>query len=223
MKKFFFAAAMTAMMFVSCTKDNNVVGGNNENNNGSNVENNGGNADDNNGGNTEQTVLAVVFNELCGNKVVEYTDGKKYKFIELYNNSDAAVSLAGWTIRKYVPDAKDVEGVYDVCWTAPEGTQIAAGGYLVLISDQEDPTVGFNAGLSASKELKFELVDADNKSVDIFLRGKENAAGTVEETELTKNEEASFSRVPNGNGAWAYAVPTPGAANGEKTGDIEHE
>ena len=160
------------------------------------------------------TTASVVFNELCGNKAY---DGQK--FIELYNAGDAEVSLAGWTIRKYAADATDVEGKYNNCWVAVDGIKIAAGGYLVLAADQTDPTLGFNAGLSAKKGVKFELVDASGKVVDKFVRGTD--ADPFEEEPLSENKEASYSRVPNGTGDWAYAAPTPGTANGEKTGDIE--
>ena len=157
---------------------------------------------------------SVVLNELCGNKAY---DGQK--FIELYNAGDAEVSLKGWTIRKYAPDATDVEGKYNNCWVATDGIKIAAGGYLVLAADQTDPTLGFNAGLSAKKGVKFELVNAEGVVVDKFVRGTD--ADPFEEEPLSENKEASYSRVPNGTGDFAYAVPTPGAANGEKTGDIE--
>ena len=63
-----------------------------------------------------------------------------------------------------------------------------------FISVLADPTLGFNAGLSAKKGVKFELVDASGKVVDKFIRG---------------------------TGDWAYAAPTLSTANGEKTGDIE--
>ena len=164
----------------------------------------------------EPAEVKVVLNELCGNKVYNGN-----KFIELYNAGDAEVNLAGWTLRKYAEDATDVAGKYNNCWVATEGIKIAAGGYLVLEADQTDPAVGFDAGLSAKKGLKIELVDAQGNVVDKFVRG-EDADPFMEES-LPENKEASFSRVPNGTGEWAYAVPTPGAANGEKTGDIEHK
>ena len=156
----------------------------------------------------------VVLNELCGNKAY---DGQK--FIELYNTGNADADMAGWTIRKYASDATDVEGKYNNCWVATEGIKIAAGGYLVLTADQTDPTLGFNAGLSAKKGVKFELVDPQGNVVDKFVRGED--ADPFMEEGLDENKEASFSRVPNGTGAWAYADPTPGAANGEATGEIE--
>lgn len=166
----------------------------------------------------------VVLNELCGNKV-EWGGNPANKFIELYNAGDAEGNLAGWTIRKYAADAEGAEGgvagKYDVVWTAPEGTTLAKDAYLVLGADQADPALGFNAGLSAKKGVKFELVDAEGKVVDKYVRGADN--DPFEEEPLKENKEASFSRVPNGTGDFAYAVPTPGAANGESTGTIENE
>lgn len=159
----------------------------------------------------------VLFNELCGNKI---PDGPQ-KFIELYNSGNADCDLEGWTIRKYSPDAQTVAGKYDEVWKGPKGTKLAKEKYLVLEADQEDPAKGFNAGLSAKKGVKFELVDASGKSVDVFVRGTD--ADPFEEVKLPENTSASFSRVPNGTGNWAYAVPTPGSANGEKTGDIENK
>lgn len=159
----------------------------------------------------------VLFNELCGNKI---PDGPQ-KFIELYNSGEAEGDLSGWVIRKYAADATDVAGKYNNCWTAPSGTKLAAGAYLVLEADQTDPTKGFDAGLSAKKGVKFELVNASGEVVDSFIRGED--ADPFMEEGLPENKEASFSRVPNGTGEWAYAVPTPGAANGEKTGEIEHK
>ena len=88
-----------------------------------------------------------------------------------------------------------------------------------FISVLADPTLGFNAGLSAKKGVKFELVDASGKVVDKFVRGTD--ADPFEEEPLSENKEASYSRVPDGTGDWAYAAPTLGTANGEKTGDIE--
>lgn len=163
----------------------------------------------------------VVFNELCGNKVEYATFDSANKFIELYNAGEADGNLAGWTIRKYAADATDVAGKYDIVWTAPENTTIAVGAYIVLGADLTDPALGFNAGLSAKKGVKFELVNAEGVVVDKFVRGAD--VDPFGEEALPENKSASFSRVPNGTGEWAYAAPTPGAANGESTGEIENE
>ena len=202
MKKIFVFAAAAAFALCACDKTTPQVDGSGDNNEG--------------GNDPATTTATVVLNELCGNKVY---DGNK--FIELYNGTKAEVDLSGWTIRKYAADATDVPEKYNNCWVAPAGTKLAAGAYLVLASDQTDPAKGFNAGLSAKKGLKFELVDAAGKVVDKFLRGKD--ADPFGEEGLPENKEASFSRVPNGSATWAYADPTPGAANGEATGEIEME
>lgn len=204
MKKFFVLAAAAAFALLACEQATPQVDGS-----GTGNENGGNN-------NQPSQFETVIFNELCGNKVY---DGNK--FIELFNPTSAEQNIAGWTIRKYAADATDVEGKYNVCWEAPAGTKIDAGAYLVLASDQTDPALGFNAGLSAKKGLKFELVDASGKVVDLFLRGTD--ADPFAEESLAENKEASFSRVPNGGAKWAYADPTPGAANGEATGTIEME
>lgn len=203
MKKYFVLAAAAAFALLACEQTTPDV-------DGSGTGNGGGN------NNQQSQFETVILNELCGNKVY---DGAK--FIELYNPTSTEQDIAGWTLRKYAPDATDVAGKYNVCWTAPAGTKLAAGAYLVLKSDQTDPTLGFNAGLSAKKGLKFELVDASGKVVDLFLRGKD--ADPFGEEALAENKEASFSRVPNGGATWAYAEPTPGEANGDFKGEIEME
>lgn len=86
----------------------------------------------------------------------------------------------------------------------------------------QSPNHIFVGGLSGKKNIKFELLDADGKVLDTFIRGTEGA-GWNQVSGYTNNKKASFSRVPDGSGEWVYAAPTKGAANGEKTGDIEQE
>lgn len=150
----------------------------------------------------EEPEVSVVLNELNGND----------KFIELYNNSSAAVSLKGWTM------VKDDETPN---WTGPDGLSIAAGGYLLLTSNETAPDYNenFNSGFSAKKTVKIELFDAEGNSVDVFVRGEKGESWG----ETIYNETTySFARVPNGTGEWACADKTPGAVNGEKKADIKH-
>ena len=133
--------------------------------------------------------MKVVLNELCGNRVECDSFASANKFIELYNAGDAEADLAGWQI---------IKNNEDIVWTAPEGTKLAAGAYLVLEADTADPAIGFNAGFSAKKEVKIEIKDAAGNSVDVFCRGVD--ATPMAEESLPENKEASFSRVPNGEG-----------------------
>lgn len=151
---------------------------------------------------TEKTVDAdvIVLNEIDANA----------KTIELYNAGASSVTLTGWTLYK------DDGG--DPIWTGSTET-VAAGEYL-LLTKANTPGVGvFTGGISPKKNVKIELRNASAVSKDVFTRGEKGSGwGNIT---LPSNASASFSRVPNGTGGWKYADPTPGAANGEKTGTIE--
>ncbi len=171
-------------------------------------------------GKDDEKVNPLVLNELDGQS----------KFIELYNNTGAAIDLAGYTLVKY---DSTKEGGKSTTWTAATGMTIASKGFVVLeSSDLADPEEKgdpnyeyesenhvFKGGLSPKKNVKIELVNPEGVVVDTFIRGEEGAGWN--QTKLNENEECSFSRVPNGSGDFAYAAPTKGAANGEKVAAID--
>ena len=206
MKKFFVLAAAAAFALVACDKNNPTVDGSGTGNGGDNTK-----------------VTGVVLNELSG------TD----KFIELYNTTDAEISLEGLSLVKY--DASK-DGGKSTTWTGKAGMKIAAKGYVVLeSSDLSDPAEDgdpayayesanhvFKGGLSGKKNVKIELQDASEKVLDTFVRGEEGA-GWNQVSGFNNDKKHTFSRVPDGTGAWAYADPTKGAANGAKVAEIEME
>lgn len=171
----------------------------------------------------QTTVSGIVLNEVDGQN----------KVIEIYNNSDKEVSLEGVTIVKY---DSSKEGGKSTTWTGAAGLKIASKGWVYLestdLSDEAeggDPaykyqddkgTYVFKGGLSGKKNVKLELLGPDGKVLDTFIRGEEGA-GWNQVSGFKNNKTNSFSRVPDGTGEWVYAAPTPGAANGAKTGDIE--
>lgn len=201
MKKFMVFAAMAAVALVSCNK-------------------NGFETDDVNGGG-DKKVSALVLNEVDGQN----------KVIEIYNNTDKELSLEGVSIVKY--DSKK-EGGKSTTWTGAAGMKIAAKSWVYLessdLADEEeggDPDYVyqsenhiFKGGLSPKKNVKLELYDAAGKLLDTFTRGEEGA-GWNQVSGFAENKTNSFCRVPDGTGDWFYAAPTPGKANGEKTGEIE--
>ena len=203
MKKFFVLAAAAAFALVACNKDNPIVDGSG-----------------NQGGN-DTKVTGVVLNELSGAD----------KFIELYNTTDKAISLEGLSLVKY--DASK-DGGKSTTWTGKAGMTIAAKGYVVLeSSDLADEAEGgdpnyayesanhvFKGGLSGKKNLKIELVDAQENVLDVYARGEEGA-GWNQVSGFNNDKKHTFSRVPDGTGELAYADPTKGAANGAKVADIE--
>ena len=203
MKKFFVIAAAAAISFCACTKDdtNKVQGsGNND---------------------TDKGSAGLVLNELSGAD----------KFIELYNTTDAEISLEGCYLVKY---DSSKEGGKSTTWTGKAGMKIAAKGYVVLeSSDLADETEGgdpnykyesadhvFKGGLSGKKNVFIELYSAKDEVLSEFKRGEEGA-GWNQVSGFNNDKKHTFSRVPDGTGAFVYADPTKGKANGAKVADIE--
>ena len=207
MKKFIVIAAAAAMALVACEKNTPTV-------DGSGAGNNGGN---------EPKVTGIVLNELSGSA----------KFIELYNTTDAEVSLEGMYLVKY-DSSKD--GGKSTTWTGAAGMKIAAKSYVVLeSSDLSDPAEDgdpnyayesanhvFKGGLSGKKNVFIELYSAADEKLSEFKRGEEGA-GWNQVSGFNNDKKHTFSRCPDGTGAWAYADPTKGKANGAKVADIEME
>ena len=207
MKKFFVFAAAAAFALVACDKTGPQVDG----------SGNGGN------GSGAGTTAGVVLNELSGAD----------KFIELYNTTDAEISLEGVYLVKY-DSSKD--GGMSITWTGAAGMKIAAKGYVVLeSSDLSDPNEDgdpayeyesanhvFKGGLSGKKNVFIELYNAADVKLSEFMRGEEGA-GWNQVSGFNNDKKHTFSRVPNGTGEWAYADPTKGAENGAKVADLEHE
>lgn len=203
MKKLFVFAAMAAMALVSCDGGEiNVDGPDNEQGN-------------------QNKVSGIVLNELSGAD----------KFIELYNTTDAEVSLEGVYIVKY---DSSKEGGKSTTWTGAAGMKIAAKGFVVLeSSDLADEAEGgdpayayesenhiFKGGLSGKKNVFIELYNAKDEVLSEFKRGDEGA-GWNQVSGFNNDKKHTFSRVPDGTGEFVYADPTKGAANGAKVADIE--
>ena len=166
-------------------------------------------------------VKGIVLNELSGAD----------KFIELYNTTDAEDSLREVYIVKY-DSSKD--GGKSTTWTGAKDMVIAPKGFVVLeSSDLSDPAEDgdpayvyesenhiFKGGLSGKKNVFIELYNANDEKLSEFKRGDEGA-GWNQLSGFTNNKKNTFSRVPDGTGEFVYALPTKGAANGEKVADIE--
>ncbi len=167
-------------------------------------------------------VKGIVLNELSGAD----------KYIELYNTTDAEVSLREVYLVKY-DSSKD--GGKSTTWTGAKDMVIPAKGYVVLeSSDLADEAEGgdpnyayesenhvFKGGLSGKKNVFIELYNAKDEVLSEFKRGDEGA-GWNQVSGFNNDKKHSFSRVPDG-GEWAYADPTKGAANGAKVADIEQQ
>ena len=148
----------------------------------------------------------VVLNEVCvsnlnGLTVNNPIDGapEQEDWVELFNTSGAAVSVAGW----YLSD----DPALPTKWAFPAGASVPASGRLVVLCSTWN---GFFGGYY-STNFKLNQTSADQ----IIL--SDGSATPVDSYQLNLRTMANQSRgrVPDGSGGWALiATPTPGAANG---------
>ena len=158
------------------------------------------------------------------NEVVIDSEGSEESWIELYNSSDAAVDIAGWSLEWGVAAASyDGAIVFDAL-------EIEAGGFLLVggtaISDAAVVTeLTFGAGSENSDAIR--LVDAEDLYTDTLVYGSPNtdewlddlgaiAASTVESPSVG----FSVGRVSDGVDSddsgedfVLFASPTPGSTN----------
>ena len=141
--------------------------------------------------------VPVALNELlASNHSFTNANGTTADWIELYNTSTGAVNIADLSLsddpnapRKFI--------------FAP-GTTIPAGGFLVIYCDNNSPTstnnTGFNIAAAGASIFLFNSISNGGGLIDSVSFGLQAA-------------DFSIGRSPNGSGAWALNVPTPGAPN----------
>lgn len=147
---------------------------------------------------------SLVINEfMADNKTyISDQDGDFDDWIELYNNSDAAINLNGY----YLSDKGD--DPYQ--WVFPDIT-IEAGGYLVVWADNDIEQVGLHANfkLSTSGETIL-LTNKDKELID-------------QVTFLQQTTDKSTGRFPNGTGDFMIMDATFEAKNIDGTTSVKKE
>lgn len=139
--------------------------------------------------------ITLVINEIM--PVNTYTimdqDNEFDDWVELYNATNSKIDLSGY----YFSDSKKNPAK----WKFPDGTNIAARSYLIVWTDADSTQYGLhtNFKLSSSGE-KLVLSNRAKKIVD---------AAEYE----THTGELTYSRVPNGTGAFKWKIPTFNASN----------
>lgn len=155
---------------------------------------------------------AILLNEVDGNK----------KFVELYNNSDNPVNISGMAIIKNGTSLKYEDGTPS--WVVPAGNIIPARGFGIIkcsgYTASADPAAvligAVGDGMSAKQTLLLELIKPDGTVLNTFQRGIAPWGVTISSIGVTD----SYSRCPDGTGAWKTALSTAGKSNGTPTGDI---
>ncbi len=132
--------------------------------------------------------------------VLNEVDGVN-KVVELYNAGEETISLK---------DVYIVKNDEDDFWEGGNSTSIASGTY-ILIGESEGSPFTASGGISAKKNVKFELFDPEGVSLDVFVRIDPSVIA-LDET-CSDVEPNSFQRIPNATGPWMMAEPTNGVAN----------
>ncbi len=145
---------------------------------------------------THETIVSpaipqVYINEIMAGNTNTVMDehGHYSDWFELYNAGAAEVDLSGWQV-----------GDADNAYSLPQGTVIAAGGYLLLWCDET------GSGLHTN----FKLSKTDDR---IIL--KTSVGLQVDEKNFTnQTDDISLGRLPDGADNWTtFEQPTPGFAN----------
>ncbi|MCO5247848.1 MAG: CotH kinase family protein [Chitinophagales bacterium] len=139
----------------------------------------------------------VVLNELMSSnhKTIQDKDGDYSDWIELYNPTDEAVHLSGYSL-------SDKKSKLDK-WTFPDIT-IPSKGYLLVFASGKD--------IKNPKELHLNFkISSDGE--DLFLT---NDFGEIIDQvgKIDLDADESYCRIPDGGLKWISSkVPSPGASN----------
>ncbi|MBM4344750.1 MAG: lamin tail domain-containing protein [Deltaproteobacteria bacterium] len=138
--------------------------------------------------------------------------GKGDDWIELVNTGPDTLSLGGL---KLADKADNGCPKMEDALTFPADATLAPGGRLLVVG-KKNPKAGPQTDCLASSttgcwHMAFKVSASTGDSVFLISAGKVVAAVTVPANVLT--DTASWGRWPDGTGAYASVLPTPGAAN----------
>ena len=142
----------------------------------------------------------------------------EHKYVEIFNSGTESVLLSSVKLQRN-------DGASE--WVGNTGDVIPAGAYRLFLFNSftagldDNPaytgwTVG--SGISDQQILKVALLDPAGNEISVFIRGELPLPAWQDTTGVERNRAQSYSRMSDGS--WAYANPTPGAANGVKISDI---
>ncbi len=117
-------------------------------------------------------------------------------WIELYNHNSHAWNMTGWMITDAYVQQTGLQ-----TYALPEGTEIEAHGYLLLLA----------SGNAVGLETDFELAPEGETVTLVLFEDWPISAVTYPALE----QGQSYARSTDGNGPWVVTdTPTPGASNG---------
>lgn len=141
---------------------------------------------------------ALVMNEILADNHSTFKNGDRHPdYIELFNNGSTNIILDGYALTD--------NPMHATKYTFPSGTEIPAGGYLMVWCDSEYMAPGLHAGFGLSKEGQTVLLMQNETTiVDSVTFGPQAP-------------DVSIGRIANGTGGWQANTPTPGTDNSAMT------
>ncbi len=155
---------------------------------------------------TEERIPRVFVNEILSAKS-EIRDefGNKDDYIELYNDEDEAVNVAGW----FISDTPIAPKMYQIPSTDEELTTIQPKSYLILWADKEPEQGPLHTNFSLSKNGEFVVLS------------KMTNYGELQTVDIVRfpvlGEEETYSRFPDGSDNWVVQGTTFSASNSGAT------
>lgn len=141
---------------------------------------------------------SLVINEFVAGNDTDYVDGEDW--IELYNNGDQTVDLAGWCLT-------DDAGIPDL-WCFASGS-LAAGEYLILVADDPDVPTDLHTNFKLGKGGEY-----------LGLYQPDGAVASEYAPEFPQQyDDVAYGLDADGNPRY-FPTPTPAAANGEGVSDF---
>ncbi len=137
----------------------------------------------------------VAINELMplNTTVVSDPDGDFDDWIELYNMSSESFDLSGYFLSD---NEKHISK-----WQFPASTEIEGKGFLIIWADDDSSGTGLHANFKLSSLGEEVLLsDPDGNLIDKVLYPGQSL-------------ELSYSRKPDGNGAFIWQLPTFARSN----------
>lgn len=141
----------------------------------------------------------VVLNEILPNPSPSASAPANQEFVELYNLSSNPVDVAGWKISEISGSSEEYHTIVASSTSSGDmvvysgSTIVAAHGWLVLVFSGTAPYLDNNGDT-------VRLYDGSAALRDAF-------------TYTSSTQGKSDGRLPDGSGAWADPIPTPGGPN----------
>ncbi len=151
--------------------------------------------------------IDVKINELvASNNIIQDEFGETDDFIEIYNNGDKEVNVAGW----YMSDIAGTPDIFRISTADSSKTVIPAKGRITFWADNQPEQGALHLGVKFSKE-----------GEKIYL-SKANYLGTIVLVDSVTfpylEQNMSFSRVPDGSSNLVVQAPTFNWTNGDVSG-----